>query len=92
MEQSSQPEKNQFLYPAGHYRGEFSLENVTFNANLQEFAQRVGFVCNLETGGKLSPEQAYEEIRTLWDRLRESKKNLLDHPEYPKPELPPDTE
>jgi len=88
LDQSSRSEKDRFLYPTGSYRGDFTLENVTFNANLQEFAQRVGFICNLETGGKLSSEDAYEEIKNLWDQLRASKKNLLDHPDYPKPDLP----
>jgi len=90
LAQSSRSDKDNFLYPTGHYRGEFTLENVTFNANLQEFAQRVGFICNLETGGKISSEQAYNDIKQLWDQLRDSKKSLLDHPDYPTPDLPPE--
>lgn len=86
----SNPEKNDFLYPMGRYRGEFTLENVTFNANLQEFAQKVGFVCNLETGGKLTSDQAYDEIKKLWKSLKTSKKNLLDRAPLPPPELPSD--
>lgn len=88
MNTPSNPEKDNFLYPKSRYRGEFNLENVTFNSNLQEFAQRVAFICNLETGGKLTPDQAYEEIKNLWVSLETSKKNLLDHPDYPDPELP----
>jgi len=84
----SDAEKNNFLYPTGRYYGEFSIENVAFNANLQEFAQRVAVICNLETGGKLTSDQAYDEIKHLWKTLKASKKNLLDHPDYPKPDLP----
>lgn len=42
------PEKDDFLYPRSTYRGEVKPENLVFNAN-QEFAQKVSFICNLET-------------------------------------------
>ncbi len=69
-------ERDQFLYPRSHYRGEFTPENLMFNANLQEFAQQVSYVCNLETAGKVSPEDAYQQIRDLWKQLKTSKNNL----------------
>lgn len=65
-----------FLYPRRRYDGSFSLENLAFDANLQEFAQRVNYICNLENGGKLSPHEAYEEIKVLWKQLKASKKQL----------------
>ncbi|MBO1348661.1 MAG: hypothetical protein EBE86_015325 [Hormoscilla sp. GUM202] len=65
-----------FLYPRSRYYGEFKPENLIFNANLQEFAQRVNYLCNLETGGKISPEEAYQEIKQLWKQLKRSKKQL----------------
>lgn len=68
--------KDDFLYPRSRYYGDFQPENVVFNANLQEFAQKVNYICNLETGGKLSPQEAYEEIKALWNDLKKSKKNL----------------
>ncbi|BAW95374.1 hypothetical protein NIES970_02790 [[Synechococcus] sp. NIES-970] len=76
----SQSEKDQFLYPLESYRGDFKVENVLFNANLQEFAQRVNFICNLETNGKLSSQQAYKEIKNLWKTLKHTRKSL-DLPE-----------
>ncbi len=82
--------KDQYLYPRSRYRGEFTPENLAFNANLQEFAQRVSFICSLETGGKVDPDAAYEQIKELWHQLKTSKGNLLNPPEPPKPELPPD--
>lgn len=72
--------KNSFFYPRSRYWGEFSPQNLAFNSNLQEFAQRVSFICNLETAGKLSAQEAYREIRVLWKELKASKKNLLDEP------------
>jgi hypothetical protein len=65
-----------FLYPRRRYDGSFSLENLAFDANLQEFAQRVNYICNLENGGKMSPHEAYEEIKALWKQLKQSKKQL----------------
>jgi hypothetical protein len=44
-------------------------------------------VCNLETGGKMTADQAYDEIKRLWKDLKKSKANLLDT--LP-PDLPPD--
>lgn len=72
-------EKEQFLYPRSPYRGEFTSEkpeNMVFNANLQEFAQRVSYICNLETAGKVKPGQAYRHIKELWKQLKQSKKEL----------------
>lgn len=76
MEQSSQADKNNFLYPRSRYYGQFQPENLVFNSNLQEFAQRVGFITNLETSGKLSPEESYNQIKALWKELKRSKKAL----------------
>ena len=70
--------KDPFLGPLGRYRGEFTPENLAFDANLQEFANRVSILCGLETGGKISPVDAYEEIKSLWAQLKRSKENLLD--------------
>lgn len=68
--------KDNFLYPRGRYYGQVKPENLVFNANLQEFAQKVSYVCNLETGGKMPPEEAYEQIKLLWKELKRSKKEL----------------
>ncbi len=65
-----------FLNPRGRYRGDFKPENLVFNANLQEFSQRVTYICCLETGGKLTPEESYREIKSLWKQLKKSRKEL----------------
>jgi hypothetical protein len=80
--------KEEFLMPKSSYWGEVTLSNLTFNSNLQEFAQRVSLICNLETGGKIPPGEAYVQIKQLWKQLKKSKKNLIDNP--PTPELPPE--
>jgi hypothetical protein len=69
-------DRSEFLYPRSRYYGQVKPENLVFNANLQEFAQRVSFICNLETAGKLSPEESYDQIKALWKQLKRSKKQL----------------
>lgn len=39
-------EKEDFLYPRSRYYGQVQPENLVFNANLQEFAQKVSLICN----------------------------------------------
>lgn len=67
---------DKFLNPRGRYRGEVKPENLVFNANLQEFAQRVSYLCNLETNGKLETEEAYQQIKDLWLQLQQAKEQL----------------
>jgi hypothetical protein len=73
---ASNPNNNDFLVPRSRYYGRFTPRNLMFNANLQEFAQRVGMICALETGGKLAPSEAYEQIGHLWQQLKESRYTL----------------
>jgi hypothetical protein len=69
-------DRQQFLFPLSRYRGEVKPENLVFNANLQEFAQRVSLISGLESNGKLSPGEAYEQIESLWSQLQRSKQHL----------------
>jgi hypothetical protein len=69
-------DKANFFNPRSRYRGEVKPENMVFNANLQEFANRVTIICGLETNGKMTPEESYKEIKTLWKQLKRSKKEL----------------
>lgn len=85
---SGQDDKAKFLYPYSVYRGEFTPEYLAFNANLQEFAQRVTLICGLETSGRISPDDAYQQIKDLWHQLDRSKQALLDTHKPPNPELP----
>ena len=77
MTQPNSQQKNSFLYPRSRYYGKFQPENLVFNANLQEFSQKISYITCLETGGKLSQEEAYEQIKSLWKELKHSKKQLF---------------
>jgi hypothetical protein len=69
-------ELDNFLHPRSSYYGKFKPEYLVFNANLQEFAQRVSYISNLQTGGKIPPEEAYQQVRSLWKQLKRAKKQL----------------
>jgi hypothetical protein len=77
-ERDKKREPEGFLYPRSKYRGHFSPQELVFDANLQEFAQRISYICGLESNGKMSSQTAYEEIRKLVHQLKRSKKELLD--------------
>jgi hypothetical protein len=68
--------KYNFLYPRSSYRGQVQPENLVFNSNLQEFAHKVSYISNLQTAGKIPPEQAYKKIKRLWKELKYSQKEL----------------
>lgn len=77
----------QFCNPRSRYYGVISPENLIFNANLQEFANRVSIICGLETGGKLSPEESFKQIELLWNKLKQSKTELgIGQETYRQPE------
>ena len=69
-------------------------ENVLFNANMQEFSQKVGYITSLETAGKISPEESYRRIKVLWKELKSSKKQLGigKHPFTPEIDSNPEQE
>ncbi len=65
-----------FLYPKNHYHGEFQPNHLVFNSNLQEFTQKISYICSLETAGKLTPVESYQQIKRLWQELKSSKTQL----------------
>lgn len=69
-------ERDNFLYPRSRYYGEFTPENLVFNSNLQEFAQKVSYLCAMETGGKITADHAYKEIKSMYRELKKTRKNL----------------
>jgi len=82
MPEEAENTKKKFLYPTGKYYGEFTPQNLVFNANLQQFAQQVSYLCNLEANGKITPQDTYEEIKKFYKKLKQSKKELLDNTDF----------
>ncbi len=52
--------------------------------SLQSFANGIGIICALEAGGKITPQEAYKQVKVLWKELKKTKKSL-----YPKEKLAP---
>ncbi len=65
-----------FLYNNNRYHGQVKPENLVFNANLQEFTHKIGYICSLETAGKITPAESYAQIKLLWKDLKRTKKQL----------------
>ncbi|OUL36455.1 hypothetical protein BV372_07220 [Nostoc sp. T09] len=74
MEQCNNTDKDSFFYTYAREYGRMKAENLEFSINIREFSQRVEFITCLETNGKLSPEEAYRQIKSLWQDLKNSKK------------------
>ncbi len=70
--------KQDFLYPISRYHGSVTDNTVIFNAKLQEFAQKIGFIANLHTGGKLPSEEAYFNVESLWRELESTKGIIIN--------------
>lgn len=68
--------KFDFLHSHSRYYDQVKPENLVFNSNLQEFATAVGYICDLETAGNLSPEESYQKIHSLWQQFERSKTQL----------------
>lgn len=83
MQKPYENDKNKFLYPRSRYYGQVKPENLVFNANLQEFTQKVSYITALETNGKLSIDEAYKQIKSVWKQLKRSKKALFIGNELP---------
>lgn len=47
-----------------------------FERTMAEFAQRISYVAAAEAGGKITEEQAYKEIRSLYKQLKKERKAL----------------
>ncbi|MEA5536639.1 hypothetical protein [Crocosphaera sp. XPORK-15E] len=69
-------DKSEFLNPKSPYYGQVKPEKLVFNSNLQEFVVGIGYICGLETNGKISPSEAYAQIHSLWEQLENSKHQL----------------
>ncbi len=69
-------EPRDFLLTTSRFQGKFTLENLMFDANLQELTQRVNYICGLEAKGKISLKEAYNQIEVLFEVLERYKQQL----------------
>jgi hypothetical protein len=62
-----------FIYARSPYRGPIEQRYLAFDAWLQRFAQRVSYICCLETSGKLPAEEAYRQLNCLSKELKRNR-------------------
>ena len=56
---------------------DWTPQRAAFHQNLEQFADRIGLIVGLQANGKISQEEAYEQIKSLWKTLKPSKNDLL---------------
>ena len=56
---------------------DWTPQRAAFHQNLEQFADRIGLIVGLQANGKISQEEAYEQIKSLWKTLELSKNDLL---------------
>ena len=56
---------------------DWTPQRAAFHQNLEQFADRIGLIVGLQANGKISQEEAYEQIKSLWKTLKISKNDLL---------------
>ena len=61
----------------------FNMEEMLLEANIREFAHTISLICALETGGKISADEAYMLIKKTWKELKLSRENLFPKKEPP---------
>lgn len=64
------------IFPLGPYQGRFSLENLAFNANLQEFTLQANKIANAHGQGHIASDEALHQLEQLWQQLKASKHGL----------------
>lgn len=63
-------------YSRNSYYNGLTAEYLNYNANLQELSQKIAYICELESGRKISAEQAYEEVKRLWLQFKQNREEL----------------
>ena len=61
---------------------DWAPQRAAFHQNLEQFADRIGLIVGLQANGKISQEEAYEQIKSLWKTLKISKNDLLSEPNH----------
>lgn len=61
---------NERMTRISRYYGNLNPKHLLFNANLQDFVRRVELISSLQTGGKISPQEAIERIDLIWQEVK----------------------
>ena len=53
------------IYSSFHGNG-WTPQRAAFHQNLEQFADKIVLIVGLQANGKISQEEAYEQIKNLW--------------------------
>ena len=75
---TSKQTKEEFLcpMPAVNPDTDMSFLELALTNNLNNFTTHVGYINSMVVGGKMKPEQGYEEIKKLYKAMKSSRKSL----------------
>lgn len=75
---TAQQKKEEFLYPTPPVNPDTdaSFLDIAQINNLNNFTHHVSYLTSMAIGGKLSPDEAYQEIKKLYKAMKQSHKSL----------------
>jgi len=65
-----------FGFPHHRYRGQGGLYEMTLSSNISEHSNEVQIIANLVIGGKIDPEDGFDQIKRHYKKLKKSHKRL----------------
>ena len=70
--------KEEFLYPSPKLNPDIDMSflEMALTNNLSNFSHHVSYLTNMAVGGKMKPEDAYDEIKKLYKAMKRSHKSL----------------
>lgn len=74
----TQKAKEEFLYPTPPINPDTDLNflEITQINNLNNFSHHVSYLTSMAVGGKITPDNAYKEIKKLYKAMKQSHKSL----------------
>lgn len=78
MTTSKQQTKEEFLYPTPpmNLEADVSFLDIATINNLNNFSHHVSYLANMALGGKITAENAHQEIKKLYKAMKQSHKSL----------------
>jgi hypothetical protein len=75
---TSKQSKEEFLFPTPSINpnADMSFVEIAQTSNLNNFSHHVSYLANMVIGGKINPEDAYQEVKKLYKALKQSHKSL----------------
>lgn len=78
MPTTKQSTKEEFFCPTPAVNPETNMNflELALTNNLNNFVTHAGYINSMVVGGKMDPEQGYEEVKKLYKAMKSSRKSL----------------